>query len=1569
MNNLRVIEAPEEIFGENYSVTVERMLLRRPCKMHLQADFLGSVTDNTKKYFRVAAEAKRLLTVFLCRNVKYLDGVNPDKLGIFIEKMIHTVWGLTRIQNSHDFWYFINTTSLLFTDKCSISNVITWVNTNLQADDQSEDWYAKFKYYFADCKKLKNSPFVGQIRDLYLQLFANGLLEQFGLKATPAEMKKCMNGLRGKDVNQTEMVFSAIELSIQFIDRYCCYKQTGSLRSALLDEDESAKWAIEAERLIALSPFTANLEPHGTTYFNFLSDLGDAIEMGEAYLKFSSSAGNFEQSALKQRLARLQLIKNSEITKRAATQGRKAPFGILVHGGSSIGKSTFEDILFSYYGRLHGLSTEDHFKYTRNFFDAYWSNFSTSMWCVVLDDIAFRLPKKSPDVDPSLVEAIAIMNNVAFCPPQADLADKGKTPLKARLVIASTNTIDLNADEYFSCPLAVRRRFPFIVSLFVKPEYCRAGTKMLDPTKLPPSDGKFPNYWDIQVQKIVPITDKRIDTCKLEIAKKFGNIETFLAYYGAMTMEHERIQTIQNHCVEDFKSIEICNKCFYTKGTCSCPTEIVMTLAPQADFWPPERSWFWAPVEPDTANEEEEEDGVFFNWEEYHHHANPTYFKRFQEWTFDIFVRIATWWVNLSWMRWFFWKIIEIRWLGNFMLACLGRYLKFDEYIRLLNRNLIPTNSRYKTIMCCTAVLALAVGGYVTYRSFSGTTTSVKKEKKKTKKVKRVRLSVQGNKLGTTEADLPKSNTENVWYNNTIELNRFDLPLSSGSLVKTSPEELRDLFAQNCVRLFIESVDAPNKVSICGVFIQGQYVLTNNHAFRNGTVFDITIVTQVPFGLTGNVSTRVLLGEIKRDPTRDIAIFRVQNAPPRKNILKFWLEKPITITKMVMLRREKSGDMNINPVVGVYLIRDCLIEALNQRMDLVRGIGIEETKLGDCGSLAIAQTPQGAALCGIHTLGGGRNVGVPLIYKQNIDNLLSSFEDIQLSVQGEGAPLPELNGKPLKLVAPHEKSLVRWIETGSLKVYGTIGGFMAKPKSKVCSTPLCKVFLEHYNLEKPLHGPPPMQGYAPWRKNLIKMVDPKYKVHTPMIDLCASSFATEIMRKLPVNWEGSLVILSKKASVNGLPGVKFIDGINRNSSMGHPWCSTKRKFLIESVDEVYPNGVDFSQEIWDRVDEILSRFKQGKRSYSIFVDHLKDEAIPLPKIAEGKVRLFSGAPIDLSLVIRMYLLSFVKLLQDNKFAFEAAPGTCCQSIEWQRIYEYLVHYGTHKIVAGDYGSYDKYMLATFILKAFKVIIEIHRTAGWDDEELLVISCIGHEIAFHISNLKGDLVEFFGTNPSGHPLTVIINSIVNSLYMRYVFYVLYLREQGVDHYQLQTFDEISEFLDINFADFVKLMTYGDDNIMGVSDDVPWFNHTAIQENLSEIGVVYTMADKGAASVPYIDISECSFLKRKWRFDNDVGAHLCPLEEESIIKSLTMWVPSPTIDEYAQMVAVITSANNEYFFYGKEVFNKKRSLFQELLKQEPYVHYVRESTLPTWDDLRLRFWNNSDEILGEEEDLAV
>jgi hypothetical protein len=355
----------------------------------------------------------------------------------------------------------------------------------------------------------------------------------------------------------------------------------------------------------------------------------------------------------------------------------------------------------------------------------------------------------------------------------------------------------------------------------------------------------------------------------------------------------------------------------------------------------------------------------------------------------------------------------------------------------------------------------------------------------------------------------------------------------------------------------------------------------------------------------------------------------------------------------------------------------------------------------------------------------------------------------------------------------------------------------------------------------------------------------------------------------------------------------------------------------------------------------MEKMAEGKRCYPVFKAHLKDEPVTFAKAKIGKTRVFTGAPMDFSIVVRKFYLSFIRVLQSNRFLFEAGPGTIAQSKEWQEIYEYLTTFGKKRIVAGDYKSFDKKMMAFIMMLGFEGIVELCELSNnFTEEDLTIMKAIAADTSFPFIDFFGDLIQFHGSNPSGHPLTVIINSICNSIYMRYCYYELNPNKECD-----------------SFAEYVKLMTYGDDNIMGVSKETPWFNHTAIANCLAEVDIVYTMAEKTAKSVPYIDIRDASFLKRTWRFDKDVGAYVCPLDHDSIEKMLMTWTKSKNICEQEQLIAVVTSANMEYFWYGKETYYAKQRMLKSVLETVDVSEWIEDSTFPTWDTLKDRFWSYS------------
>ncbi|APG78392.1 hypothetical protein 1 [Hubei picorna-like virus 5] len=1350
---------------------------------------------------------------------------------------------------------------------------------------------------------LTSNPLVEKITKVYTYLLVQGFLESTGVSLSEEEYLVLYKKSKVNYKDSTSLAICMVDLAITICERIEAYRLTGDWMTLVHTDAAYTKWAAEADKLIALAPFTSNLEPHNTTYFSFISDLNECIEKGDAMSKFTRSGTGIDPSFIGKRLNNMKMLKNLEITKRSAQKERKAPFGVLIHGGSSVAKSTFTKMVYYYYGKIHGLKTDDHYRYVRNPTDEYWSNFDSSKWCVQLDDIAFLLPTKSSEVDPTLKEMLNVINNVPYVPPQAAIEDKGRTPVMAKLVLATTNAPDLNAQEYFHCPLAVRRRLPYVVQVEPRPEYLAENNKFIDPSKLPEMTGEsFPDYWRITLQRLEPKEFKGRDTAALVPVKVFDNVIEFLEHFGAASREHELYQTKSSLCDRKMDEVKVCRLCMKIGDGCKC-LQAAPIVGLTSMMWNYSYSYLW-------------------------------YF--FTGLLVSIYMYLFQTGLNIYLLRYYSWR---------FITGYLSQYLDKERQIKcftIMNGRVVQSSFsiRLRTVVkgaqwIMSILIVVQAAKFVT-KSVKKT-VSVKeqsKEKSDQDETDDHHLSTQGNTFGTTENDLLRENTSNVWYTPTLELTRFDLPDASGSMSKKTPEEMRDYVSNNCVNLCIEALDEPFRANVCGFYVGAQNLIFNHHAIRMGTRFRLKVISAVASqGIGGNATMEFDKKDCRINLNKDLVLLRTVGLPPRKNIQKIWNIKNVPVSEMISVRREKSGEVVYRRHFNVSYEPKFPVEALGQEIDMYMTTSSHLSNKGDCGSVAIAMTPCGPTILGLHTIGYNSRCGFTHITKSDIDELTSNTPQVYASE----APKFSLDGE-VKLTIPDNKSVLRYIEEGTAYIYGRVPGFRPKRASKVTTTPLSERMCEYFS-HTISHGQPQMKGWVPWRKNIIEMIKPNLTHNQSTLNKCVTSFTKDIIQGLKLahgeDWKKDLVFLSKRASLNGIPGVKFVDAINKNTSMGFPWNKSKKNFLKSAPCESYPDGVDFDEDIWEEFDRIIDRYQNNQRVNTIFSGNLKDEALPFAKCEEGKTRLFTGAPAPWSLVVRSRLLSFVRLLQQNKFIFEAGPGTVAQSSEWSHIRKYLTAFGADRIVAGDYSKFDKRMTAPWILAAFEIIINIYREAGFDNSELGELWCIAYDIAFPMVNCDGDIIGFFGTNPSGHPLTVVINSLVNSLYMRYAYCEIVGGGDCDD-----------------FQKYVRLFTYGDDNIMGVSPSVD-FSHTRIQEALARIGVTYTMADKEAETKPFINITETSFLKRQWRYEEELNLYTCPLETESILKSLTVWLPSKTICKEEQMVAVISSANSEFFFHGKEIFEKHHAFFKKTLAIEPYSCFVQENTLPDWDALKYRF----------------
>jgi hypothetical protein len=235
------------------------------------------------------------------------------------------------------------------------------------------------------------------------------------------------------------------------------------------------------------------------------------------------------------------------------------------------------------------------------------------------------------------------------------------------------------------------------------------------------------------------------------------------------------------------------------------------------------------------------------------------------------------------------------------------------------------------------------------------------------------------------------------------------------------------------------------------------------------------------------------------------------------------------------------------------------------------------------------------------------------------------------------------------------------------------------------------------------------------------------------------------------------------------------------------------------------------------------------------------------------------------------------------------------------------------------------------------MIHVAARAGYSEDDLCIMQGIATDICYPLYEFAGVLLQAFGSNPSGHPLTVVVNNLMNSLYLRYAYFCMH--------------PEVVP----PFASVVKALCYGDDNVMNVSPKEKLFNHTTVAEELRKAGITYTMADKTSESIPLIHLKDINFLKRGFRYEPALKRHVAPIEEASISKMLHN-IRGTGVPDLEIAKSALFTANREFFLHGEETFSYRRNQLIKVGRN----HFGPDYTLPDWNLLVDEFLEDDGQI---------
>lgn len=573
---------------------------------------------------------------------------------------------------------------------------------------------------------------------------------------------------------------------------------------------------------------------------------------------------------------------------------------------------------------------------------------------------------------------------------------------------------------------------------------------------------------------------------------------------------------------------------------------------------------------------------------------------------------------------------------------------------------------------------------------------------------------------------------------------------------------------------------------------------------------------------------------------------------------------------------------------------------------------------GDCGSVVVVFDPSATRkLIGLHMAGynadGCHGVGVA-IHQELLEDL-----EQKLTIKNAESTL---DGTFAFEGTPTERSF------GDFVSYGTAAASANSMKSVINEGPVYGMIAE------PKTAPAQLKPF--WKEG--ELIDPlemaRKKADTENVPVderilkqCASHYAQKLLDLKEDDRDDK--VLTWEEAIRGT-GDPLYNPVKRNTSPGYGWnaCGRGKEPWLGSGE----NYVTDHPELLKKRDEMLERIAEGKRASTIFVDTLKDERRPLQRVQDGKTRLFAAGEMTYCLLFRQYFAGFNAHVMRNCIRAESTVGINPFGLDWTDLANALTKKGPH-VVAGDFSNYDGTLNAAILWEVYDVVETFYENAT--DEERKVRRALWCELVNSVhatvpfNGTKPDKVAYLyqwtHSQPSGNPMTVILNSVYHSIVMRYVYKVC-ARKYCPEMVGLDNFDR-----------YVSHVNYGDDDVTNVDPKiVSWFNQVTMTEAFATIGMVYTDEAKSGDLVEYRKLTEISFLKRKFYFDDEQKRWRCP-HSLDVILEMPMWVKRGA-NVYELTATVLEEAVHELAQHPREVFEHYM----------PKFRMARKYVLPYWPE---------------------
>lgn len=1233
----------------------------------------------------------------------------------------------------------------------------------------------------------------------------------------------------------------------------------------------------------------------------FIVESDKLITTGEGVIKVSNPLhpGTIELKKL------LLQIKNSRFAAENLmnSTSRVMPLGVIIHGDPGIGKSKIMNFVADIWSNVMGRQFDSSHIYHRVVTSDYWEGYQPFSQPIIHYSELGNEEKKlvASKGDKPTAEVNSLMDTQAY---SCDMAfgEKGKVFAHPELILIDTNCPDMNLDVLYKNSAAMKRRFIYIEPR-VKSEYRIAGSPSLDVRKSLLSEEPEMDRWIFTVYKEIPVNLK--DT-RSHVLLADGDIYDLVDTLKNLFKHHA---AEQQSIVDNDK--ELHNSAKYDRGnihvesgivdlsTVYSGTDLMSTLKPYVNYSQEIAvTGLWLIVyyfllsliyvfKPRTLSE-------FFK------KVNALCIFLFSllmvasesiQYRFVFFV-ITTIFILLGIQSSIFSVNLPMKIIDRAFYPFFYKWKVLTQFNVSVKKGYSFLSSHRNKIIASITLLGLIrtvynvmfpQDGSLPKKKFSIYTEDSSNFYMRSTNSEELNQKEELSECGESYTRIPIKNTQlwNVKYNDTMSSVHKDIPMTLYTAI------------QKNIRPCLISTGRPNPGYTHILGLKGNIGLMNFHAldFEHSGPISVKVSNTGIVGKNNQTYLQCLLGKDDIMRVNSDLAFVVLRGLAFRDITQHFSDISFDFPSYqgVVNREEVMVYTNNFPVV----------------FDNPHGNDVPHPRTlcynfpnhftGMCGVPIVVLKDNGSSIVGIHAGGSddGRGYGIE-VTPQDIEKGISFFtKDQNFVLCSEGKISVQ------SFLDPSPKSVFRYEQLQNLTYYGRTGSEVnINQKSRLRKSlfdgmvePLLKQYLNYE--QKIWYGKPQLvplgagENYrSPYNVAMRKMsfqniaLDPK--VLEKVYEVMSRRFIDGLREKdVPI-----LRPLTVEVAVNGHRQDCYLKRINVKTAAGFGYDAQKSLFLpIVDEDEVRLIR-EPTEHLKEQINLLLTELEGGSFNRVIFNAKLKDEPRPLEKVQNAETRVYYASPIDSLILNKMYLGPFYTLMTQFNDLF-----CCTVGINMLSDVTELVDYFKWKdnILAGDYSRFDISVPYDISYTTSRVIYRVLRECGYNEYSLNVVQGLLSSNLHPTIQLLTDVFDAPGLQPSGKSYTTEDNCLKNLAIMMYIWY------------------SDPELEDKDFFEYNRPKTNGDDLLNSVNPSVGYlYNNITFSEACNNLlGVKFTTPDKQGEHVEFLSLTETTYLKRSFVFDQKLGKWKAPISLDTLNKMLIWYIPSSSIPVTTQMQATFVS----------------------------------------------------------------